>query len=748
VALSATSITLNRQIKTKIRNTLPASTIKLIIPDAGLEGKSNMGKAIAAQRSRPIERSLLALTISLCASNLIADDATFGSEDSLWEIDPEQLAQIRVTSLATGTETPLDKAAAVATVITEADILAMGATDLDEILETVPGLHVGRSDQAFFPKYNIRGITSTYNAQTLVLVNGVPITSLVLGNRSNVWAGMPVKSISRIEVIRGPGSAMHGADAFSGVINIVTKTRKDINGTVTGMRAGSFDTQAGWLEHGGRYGEFDIGFTFEYETTDGWREKIDQDTQTSFDQAFMSSASLAPGPVNTMNDMIESRLDVTYKNSRFRAGYQGRTNIGTGPGIAQSLDPNGRYSSDRINADYTYTRKDLTPNWGIEGRISYYQNTQQVEENNWIFPHGAFGGAYPDAFIGNPSYKEENARADFSAIYRGFSGHLVRVGTGGYWGDIYEVTETKNFYPDFSPRPGIENVSDTAEVWLPEKDRTSVYFFAQDEWQLAENWQLTAGVRYDDYSDFGNTTNPRLALVWATTDNITTKLLYGRAFRAPSIAELYITSNPVSLGNPELDPETIDTYEFAFSQTISANLKYTANLFYYQIEDYITFAESGAGTKQAQNIGERTGYGSEVEVDYKPIESLRLLANYAYQKSEDDNTNTDVGDAPNHQVYGRSEWEFIPTWKLNTQVNWVGEQERVAGDVRTALDDYTTVDLTLRKKAVWKTLEIALSVRNLFDEAIYEPSPGPVASIPGDFPMAGRSVYGEVSYTF
>ena len=177
--------------------------------------------------------------------------------------------------------------------------------------------------------------------------------------------------------------------------------------------------------------------------------------------------------------------------------------------------------------------------------VSYYSNTQEIKKSLVLFPAGAFGGAYPDGFIGNPGYKEENARIDFSALYRGINNHLIRTGTGFYWDDVFEVTESKNFNPNFSPRAnGLEDISDTAEIWLPEKQRTSYYLFAQDEWKLARNWLATTGVRYDHFSDFGNTTNPRLALVWATTDKITTKLLYGKAFRAPSFSELFATSNP------------------------------------------------------------------------------------------------------------------------------------------------------------------------------------------------------------
>ena len=670
----------------------------------------------------------------------------FAGEDSLWDMSLEELAKVPVSSLATGTETPLDKAAAVVTVITEADISAMGATDLDQVLETVPGIHVGRSNQTYSPKYNIRGITAAFNAQTLVLLNGIPVTNLAFGNRGNVWAGMPVKSIQRIEVIRGPGSTLYGADAFAGVINIITKTARDINATKVGVRAGSFDTQAAWLEYGENAGDIDIAFTLEFESTDGWKEDLEIDAQSGLDSLFMTQASLAPGPVNTGKEMIESRLDIAYKNTRFRAGYQGRSNIGTGVGVAQALDPHGQFSSDRFNADFTHTLNKLSKNWGIESRISYYRNTQQVDKNVLLYPPGAFGGAFPKGFIGNPEFKEENARFDFSSVYRGFKNHLTRLGLGTYWGDVYEVSEQKNFNPDGSPKPGVEDVSDTDEVWMQEEGRTSYYLFIQDEWQLADNWQLTSGLRYDHYSDFGSTTNPRLALVWASSDNITTKLLYGRAFRPPSINVLF--DNPIYLGDPDLDPEIIDTYEAAFSHAFSPDIQYSANVFYYRIKDLMTLVTVNGNQKQWQNVEERTGYGTEFEINYSPLSNLRLLANYAYQKSEDDKSNSDVGETPNHQIYARGEWEFMPRWHLQAQVNWVGEQKRAFGDTRSALDDYTTVDLTLRKLALINSLDLTLSVHNLFDEDVYEASPGPVAEIPGDFPMPGRSIYAELAYTF
>ncbi len=146
----------------------------------------------------------------------------------LAQAQENELAQVygdkSFVTIATGTKQPIARAPSVATVITAEDIAAIGAADIDEVLETVPGLHVSRSPIGYNPIYTIRGIDTQYNPEVLMLVNGIPITGAYVGNRSQIWAGMPVENIARIEVIRGPGSALYGADAFAGVINIITKT--------------------------------------------------------------------------------------------------------------------------------------------------------------------------------------------------------------------------------------------------------------------------------------------------------------------------------------------------------------------------------------------------------------------------------------------------------------------------------------------------------------------------------------------
>lgn len=674
------------------------------------------------------------------------------ADDTLWDISLEELGQIRVVSIASGTATPLDKAAAVTSVISAEDIAAIGATDLDEVLETVPGLHVNRSDQAFAPKYIFRGITSTSNPQALLLINGVPATTAMFGNRGNTWGGMPVKAIQRIEVIRGPGSALYGADAYAGVINIITKNAQDIDGVVTGARLGSFDTKAAWVEAATTLNSTDVSLVLEHQTTDGWRETVDRDAQTNFDETFNTSASLAPGPVNASADSFDARLEVNGSNWDLRAGIQDRRNLGTGPGLAQALDPEGRYKSQRINVDYSYRWLELTDGLDVESRISFFNITQEPENDIFLYPPGAFGGAFPDGFLGSPGYKERQARLDLSAIYSNFDSHRVNFGIGAFWADLYEVSESKNFNTDFSPKGQVVDVSDDPDqVWMPEEDRKNYYAFVQDEWQFAQNWQLVSGLRYDYYADFGETVNPRAALVWATTDNLTTKLLYGRAFRAPSLNEQYAANNPVLAGNDDLDPETIDTIELALGYQASTRLFYGVNIFYYEIDDLINAEPvAGSNASQYQNSGKRKGHGGELEASYQALDNLNLTANYAYQRATDEESDESVGDAPNHQAYARIEWQVATQWALNTQVNWVGEQKRSPNDTREPVDDYTTVDVTARTVGLWRGFDIALSVRNAFNADVRSPSPysDPRPEIPGDFPMPGRSAYLEAQYQF
>jgi len=156
--------------------------------------------------------------------------------DDFFSMSPAELANISV-SIATGTAKPAYQSAAVTTVITAEQIKTMGATELHQVLETVPGLHVSIQAVTNDPMYSMRGIRNEVNSEVLVMLNGTRFSVPYKGS-SMTGMVLPVEAIKQIEVIRGPGSALYGADAFAGVINIITKKAEDIDGTEVGIRGG------------------------------------------------------------------------------------------------------------------------------------------------------------------------------------------------------------------------------------------------------------------------------------------------------------------------------------------------------------------------------------------------------------------------------------------------------------------------------------------------------------------------------
>jgi len=118
----------------------------------------------------------------------------------------------------------------------------------------------------------------------------------------------------------------------------------------------------------------------------------------------------------------------------------------------------------------------------------------------------------------------------------------------------------------------------------------------QDTWDITNTLNLTLGARYDQYNDFGDALSPRAGLTWAFIKNASLKLLYGQAFRAPSFTELFTTNQPTVLGNEDLDPETIRTYEVGLSYKFNNRVTSSINYFYNDISDLIDAEETQEST--------------------------------------------------------------------------------------------------------------------------------------------------------
>jgi len=657
------------------------------------------------------------------------------------------LLELMETDIATGTPLEQRYTPAVTSIVSADEIRRSGSRTLFEALEQVPGLHVYPAKNFVMkPSVSIRGIHTDFNSQVLILVDGVRQNSGLNGSPALHYT-IPATAIQRIEVIRGPGSALYGADAYSGVINVITKKYEHIENEV-GARYGSFNTGEGWINTRGKAGDVKMGLTLSLMKSDGDNSRtINVDQQTIFDGIFSTSASLAPGPLNTDYETLYMSADASYKNYELNFITQNSRKIGTQDGAGRALDPPGDIERMNMALDFKHSNTTLLKDTDIKSSLTYTFYDALGTYN--IYPAGATlpldtGGAlftFPSGAIINAGAKENSYLAKINFIYSGINNHTLNFGMG-YRHEKLTTTDERNFGSGVVTGT-LTDVSGTDFSFLPDKSRTNMYALLQDEYTISNSLGLTAGLRYDYYDNFGATVNPRLALVWKQSDATTIKTLYGRAFRAPSFGELYFRNNPVNLGNPDVQPETIDTLELSIEHQAPVHTK--LNLFYYQAKDLINSATNTDGTVSAQNNKDQNGYGLELELEYTIISGLVINGNYAYQHSEDADTKQKTADAPVHQMFAQLQYRINTNWNTSAQYHYIGKRYRAQNDSRETLEGDSLVNLTLESRNLWKNVDILASVRNLFDTGYREPS---LPVIPSDYPMRGRYVFAEIRYRY
>lgn len=699
----------------------------------------------------------ISLLLGLFASNANAQD-NFDLEDLY--------ADDEYVSIATGTSKSIRLAPSVASVITAQDIENAGAIEIEQVLEMVPGLHISRSPiNRLNTVFSIRGVQTTNNAQIVLLLDGVEVVDQFNSSRINRLK-IPVSSIQRIEVIRGPGSALHGADAFAGVINIITKSASDVNGTEVSAIAGSFDTYGAAILHGGELNsDWGLMANLEYQTTQG-----DKDRKIRYD-ALSASGSLA-----TDYELVQGQIKLENKQGvKIDFKTLQLLDAGLGQGITLTLDSVGytKWQYHQLKVDYGF---DITDDFYT--KLSGYSTYLKEENFFQLFPPGvvlpiASDGnfivkkgipvtpvRFSDGFLSTPGATQTANQLALTSYYSGLEDHLIRI-EFGYRHQYIDPFEKKNFGPgilDFNTVGSINigkivdgrltDVTDTPHIYTKSISRDVVFISLQDEWQLASDLALTAGIRYDKYSDFGDTVNPRLALVWETAYNATTKFLYGRAFRAPSNSEQFVINNPSIIGNDALKPETIDTWEVAFDYRPTLDNKIQFNIFSYQIKDLIEIDANSI----YQNSRNQEGYGYELEYHHEISEDFSLVAGFAWQHSENRVTNEETPLAPGRQLSMRANWHIANGWRATPMLHWVADRKRARNDgvallnrsARPKIKDYTRIDLAIINNNLLPHTDFSLSVTNLFDDKkVAEPS-GNAAN--DDYKEEGRKILMQIKY--
>jgi len=680
--------------------------------------------------------SLSIMTILTFHATNLSAKPYITEEDSLDEIE-DSLADFygdeEFVSIATGTKKSIHKAPSVATVITSDDIQAMGANTIHQVIETVTGIHTYPSNfNRMNPSYSIRGIHTAENSQVLVLVNGIRTTFAFNGAKWNIF-DLGVNLIDRVEIIRGPGSAVYGADAYSGVINIITKGTQDSFKNDAGVRTGSFETKSAWFNYGYQQNDLKLSFNGQWQDTSGDSSRVVQADLLHL--LGLPDLSNAPGALDTRHRYVDLHAQLDFKGlyaNLWHLDIEG----GTGAGAAQALSNSDKTTAKQTNIEIGY-KATITDNLTIDINL-FHQNYEDFTYFK-IFPDGYIdvdGVKYTDGFIGAPKGEDTNYGFKFISTYSGINQHNIRVELGHK--DTQEVTdEWKNFGPGIieegqtTQDDTLTSVKGTPYIYLGDNERRLSYISLQDEWAFASDWEFTAGIRYDDYSDFGSTVNPRLALVWQTQHNLTTKLLYGSAFRAPSFGELYSSNNPVLRGNPELKPEEIDTVELAIDYRPNFDWKILFNIYKYQASDLI-----GVVAGQKQNSLEQDGIGSEFEAHWQVNNQLKIKLGYAWQDAEDSAGNS-IADAPQQTIDMNIQWKIMPSLRLYADSFWINNRKRSSADPRVAIEDYNLTNLTLNYTA-FDNLTLTLAAKNIFNSNAREASNGVIAE---DYPLEERGYW-------
>lgn len=701
-------------------------------------------------------KAALLLTVMFLFEAARGQSSGQNSSASLFDLDLGQLLEVKLVTAASGFEQSLEEAPASVTTIEAEQWQAMGASTLLEAIDQIPGLHISMVQTGpTYEKVIMRGLSGTFGQQVLLLVDGLPFRSARDGGAP--WAQwLPLNGFKRIEIIRGSGSAVYGADAVGGIINLVSYKPGEQPGRAT-LEAGDHNTYT--FEASNHFSANDHHFEFawssQYSDVNPDRV-IESDFQTVIDRLYLTRASLAPGPMNLNYEIHTLKTQWHYKDLTLRYLDWNNAEYGTGAGSSQVLDPVGRVKMRTrfLNADY-----DLSDYVSGDMNVRVVLHHLRMRSKFVVFPPGSRfhldssgnivfpqTGAdlsdlhlvrFPDGVLGHPGSDNRTFSTQINHVLDLSEGHKFRWAIG--WERTHNhSTEAKNFGPGVydgtatSVDGTLTNITGTEYVYLPTVERESGFIALQDQWQIDKDWVATLGVRYDDYSDFGSTTNPRVGLVWQPTGKVHLKAFAGSAFRAPSFVDLYSKNNPSGVGNPHLDPESVDMMDVGLSANyvFTENLQYSVSLFKYAADKLVAFTPR-ENVQVAENSGLLKVRGIEQSLSWRWAEKLTLEANMtaldAYRVR-----NVDISAVPKLMAnmlvhYRRGQWHWFIGGK------WVADRERADSDTRPDIDDY--LRLTSRLQYSWNSWQFSLMMDNALDEDMREPSNG---MIPNDYPLTGR----------
>ena len=678
--------------------------------------------------------SILLLNLMLFTQgNSFAQDEKTGLEDMFAIFTEEQIVVSALKRPRTVSKSP-----AIMSVITAKQIKQMGFRTLTEVLDTVPGFDISLSETGE-REIAVRGILDTNSQKVKVLIDGHSINDVWSGGISWNYDDLVVENIKRIEIIRGPGSALYGQNAFLTVINVITKDTDDIDGFQLTTSGGAFDTQNYNMLFGKEYGDLAVSGFFDFFDTEGHSEKVEQDV------LFPAAFSKSPGRSHNRKEKTDLNLKLSYNNLEISGKYTKKRRkdyIGVGYALGDDSIIRSAYMFTELTYKFALGEKlDIIP------RVYYDQfNYDPFLEQR---PDGfvdRFGRIYPDGIQGQVRHKQRTVGFENQFNYNLFKGNELTFGFQYEWihqGDIKSSEFTFNpitFAPLAVPQDFSKDLPFTRKA-----TRQILAFYLQDEWNITKDVDLTVGVRHDQFPRFGGTTNPRFGLIWRFIEDAHLKLLFATAFRAPNFQELYLTNKRTRAGDPNLDPEKINTFELGLGYNFTKHIRGNINYFFNRIRDRIILDTTQTPDKFANSGGARVlGVEAELKADYG--NDNYAFANYTFQKAEETRNRNRLPDVPVHKAnlgVNVGFWKYANA-NVNTFIS--GPRPREDGDTRRDMPSYALVNLTLIGRKFMDNFEIRGSVFNLFNKGYDDPAP--VDTVPTDFPQPGRSFNVELRYQY
>lgn len=623
------------------------------------------------------------------------------------EAEPASLTEmldVKISSAAKYEQTVRNAPAAV-TIITEREIRQFGYTTLSEVLDHVCSFYTSYDRNYGYLGARGFGRPADYNSRILLLVNGHAFND-------NFYDGFDIRStfalnldaVERIEIVRGPGSALYGSGAMFGMINVVTKKGDALAGGSVRAEGGSFDRRSAALVYGGVFGGADLAVSGTWGSTAG------EDLFFPEYDSPETNGGVAQGLDG--EDFAGGHARLGWKGFDLQAMYTWRDKEIPTASFAADFVPvvNPRTRDQTIFVDATRTWQ-LSPALTLSARgfVHDYFYTGRY----------SYGAAYVDENDGRWGGAESQLTWDPNAANRlvvgaAYTGHERARYLAGYAGEPAEVDVDRRYH--------------------------ALSVFAQDSFQWTPNLALTAGVRYDDYSTFGGFASPRLALVYHPGEKTSLKLLWGRAFRRPNHFEAFYLASD-RLPNPELDPEEIVTSELSVERQLGDAFIGRVSVYRYTMNDLISAVPVGSAF-QFRNLDRVDAQGVELQIDAQLPGDTWGYFSYARQETEDHGTDRQLTNSPQDIFRLGLAVPFAGRFSAAVQARY--ESTRITVQ-ETELDSFVVADLHLTAE-LSERLHLGLHVRNALDED-YQ-TPGGIEHLQAGLPQEGRDARLRLTFDF